>query len=434
MLSEALTTLLEREWLPAETAHTATPEQRARLWSALQEFFDARSSAPSSCAWRPGCSARTWSAYRSAASSRSSSSAAALRSACRHRAWTGAGGDRAARRRRRTSSTPPRSIASRSSRRAAPIALVAAAAATIEPAASLDIGTPHVHRRPPTAGELASRLDVARLTAIGALLAAAESVGAAERMLADACALRGRAPPVRPHDRLLPGAAPHPGRHVRAPASAWSTVLYAAAALDDELPDAQRTAAIAKAYVARAAREVAHGALQVFGGIAFTEEHQAHRFLRRIIVREQQFGDAAHHERELGRGDAPRGAPGAVSWSAHGMTETGFNDPTAQRLERITTGADPEVVGPLLADVLHDPRWLELRRRADLRRQVEPDLSGRLATPARSSCAARRSGTSCPPRTTWAASTACSPRSTAPPCPCRARCTSATESSARRST
>jgi aminoglycoside phosphotransferase (APT) family kinase protein len=38
--------------------------------------------------------------------------------------------------------------------------------------------------------------------------------------------------------------------------------------------------------------------------------------------------------------------------------ETGFNDPTAQRLERISTGADPEVVGPLLAEVLHDPRWL----------------------------------------------------------------------------
>ena len=62
-----------------------------------------------------------------------------------------------------------------------------------------------------------------------------------------------------------------------------------------------QTAAVAKAYVARAAREVAHGALQVFGGIAFTEEHPAHRFLRRIVVREQQFGDAAHHEREIGR-------------------------------------------------------------------------------------------------------------------------------------
>ena len=38
---------------------------------------------------------------------------------------------------------------------------------------------------------------------------------------------------------------------------------------------------------------------------------------------------------------------------------TGFNDPTAQRLEAITTGAEPEVVGPLLADALHDPRWVE---------------------------------------------------------------------------
>jgi aminoglycoside phosphotransferase (APT) family kinase protein len=35
-----------------------------------------------------------------------------------------------------------------------------------------------------------------------------------------------------------------------------------------------------------------------------------------------------------------------------------FTDPTAQRLERITTGAEPRVVGPLLADALHDPRWL----------------------------------------------------------------------------
>src|SRR3954452_24717067 len=49
MLGEALTTLLEREWLPAETAHTATPEQRARLWSAIQEFFDAELGAVELC-------------------------------------------------------------------------------------------------------------------------------------------------------------------------------------------------------------------------------------------------------------------------------------------------------------------------------------------------------------------------------------------------
>jgi aminoglycoside phosphotransferase (APT) family kinase protein len=39
--------------------------------------------------------------------------------------------------------------------------------------------------------------------------------------------------------------------------------------------------------------------------------------------------------------------------------ETGFNDPTAQRLERVSTGAEPEIVGPLLGEALHDERWLE---------------------------------------------------------------------------
>ena len=128
--------------------------------------------------------------------------------------------------------------------------------------------------------------------------------------------------------------------HVRQ-ASSWSTTLYAAAALDDGIPGAQQTASVAKAYVSRAAREVAHGSMQVFGGIAFTEEHPAHRFLRRIVVREQQFGDAAHHERaarpEPGR---RRGSAGARpirirrrerdDGAGGGITdaeELGFNDP-----------------------------------------------------------------------------------------------------------
>ncbi len=40
------------------------------------------------------------------------------------------------------------------------------------------------------------------------------------------------------------------------------------------------------------------------------------------------------------------------------FTAGGFDDATAQRLEPITTGAEPNVVGPLLAGALHDPRWL----------------------------------------------------------------------------
>jgi alkylation response protein AidB-like acyl-CoA dehydrogenase len=140
-----------------------------------------------------------------------------------------------------------------------------------------------------------------RLISVGGLLAAAEAVGAATGIFAEACRYASER---RQFGRTIASnqALRHlmSDLHVRQ-ASGWSTTLFAAAALDDEIPGAQQTASVAKAYVSRAAREVAHGAMQVFGGIAFTQEHPAHRFLRRIIAREQQFGDAAHHERELGR-------------------------------------------------------------------------------------------------------------------------------------
>jgi alkylation response protein AidB-like acyl-CoA dehydrogenase len=151
------------------------------------------------------------------------------------------------------------------------------------------------------AGDAAGAELLARTTTIGALMAAAEAVGAGGRLLDDACAYaaerRQFGRPIGSFQALRHLLA---GMYVRQ-ASSWSSVLYAAAALDEDAGEAARTASIAKAYVSRAAREVAHGAIQVFGGIAITDEHPAHRFLRRIVVREQQFGDAAHHERALGR-------------------------------------------------------------------------------------------------------------------------------------
>jgi alkylation response protein AidB-like acyl-CoA dehydrogenase len=153
---------------------------------------------------------------------------------------------------------------------------------------------------------------ISRMATIGALLAAAEAVGAAGRMLDDACRYaaerRQFGRPIASFQAL---------RHLLADmyvrqASSWSSVLYAAAALDEDAADAPRTASIAKAYVSRAAREVAHGAMQVFGGIAVTAEHSAHLYLRRIIVRERQFGDAAHHERALGRALASAALPEPV--------------------------------------------------------------------------------------------------------------------------
>ena len=154
---------------------------------------------------------------------------------------------------------------------------------------------------------------IRRLTTIGALLAAAEAVGAAGHMLDDACRYAAER---RQFGRTIGSF--QAVRHLLADmyvrqASSWSSVLYAAATLDEDADEAPRTASIAKAYVSRSAREVAHGAMQVFGGIAVTAEHPAHRLLRRIVVRERQFGDAVHHERALGRELAARAVPAGVS-------------------------------------------------------------------------------------------------------------------------
>jgi alkylation response protein AidB-like acyl-CoA dehydrogenase len=151
-----------------------------------------------------------------------------------------------------------------------------------------------------------ARTALRRLIAAGALLAAAEAAGAAGRILGLACRYASER---RQFGRTIGSF--QALRHILADAyvrqeSGWSAVRYAAAALDEGDPEAAQAASIAKAYVSRGAREVAHGAMQVFGGIAFTAEHPAHRFLRRIGVRAQQFGDAAHHERRLGRELAER--------------------------------------------------------------------------------------------------------------------------------
>jgi alkylation response protein AidB-like acyl-CoA dehydrogenase len=145
-----------------------------------------------------------------------------------------------------------------------------------------------------------------RLMTLGTLLAAAEACGAAAGILELA---RRYARDRRQFGHAIGSF--QAVRHILADGyarqvSAWSAVLHAAAAFDTGDGDVDHVASIAKAYTSRGAREVAHGAMQVFGGIAFTEEHPAHRFLRRIVVRERQFGDAAHHERLLGRALAER--------------------------------------------------------------------------------------------------------------------------------
>lgn len=179
----------------------------------------------------------------------------------------------------------------------------------VSPQDSIDAGAP-LHRAsfaavPVAADRVLSGADaaaaMARLQAIGGLLAAAEANGASGAMLDEAVEYAGQR---RQFGRTI--GSNQALRHILADmyvrqSSSWSSILYSAAALDDAAAEADRTASIAKAYASRATREVAHGAMQVFGGIAFTEEHDAHRFLRRVNLRGAQFGDAGDHERALGR-------------------------------------------------------------------------------------------------------------------------------------
>jgi alkylation response protein AidB-like acyl-CoA dehydrogenase len=140
---------------------------------------------------------------------------------------------------------------------------------------------------------------IAHAFAVGAVATAAEAVGAASAALDLAVAYAkereqfGRA--IGSFQAV---------QHILADAhvlreTAWSAALYAAAALDEDAPDATEATTIAKAYASRAARTVVQSALQVFGGIGFTWEHDLHLFLRRVLACEQRFGDALFHERRL---------------------------------------------------------------------------------------------------------------------------------------
>jgi alkylation response protein AidB-like acyl-CoA dehydrogenase len=142
---------------------------------------------------------------------------------------------------------------------------------------------------------------VGSLAAIGAVLASAEAVGAAATVLELA---RDYATQRRQFGHAIGSF--QAIRHLLADMyvkveSSWSSVLYAAASLDEDEPESRRTTSIAKAYASRATLDVAHGALQVFGGVAFTAEHDAHRYLRRIVARGSQFGTARDHERIVAR-------------------------------------------------------------------------------------------------------------------------------------
>ena len=83
---------------------------------------------------------------------------------------------------------------------------------------------------------------------------------------------------------------------------AVSVAQYAAWAVDALSPEAAWDAgATAKAYCARAARDVCETAVQVHGGIGNTWECFVHVYLRRALLSSALLGDEGEHLRDLAR-------------------------------------------------------------------------------------------------------------------------------------
>jgi alkylation response protein AidB-like acyl-CoA dehydrogenase len=76
---------------------------------------------------------------------------------------------------------------------------------------------------------------------------------------------------------------------------ARAATYYAAMALDAGTADATVAASVAKAFTAEGVAALAGEALQAHGGIGFTWEHDLHLYLRRAKVNEMLYGAPAEH-------------------------------------------------------------------------------------------------------------------------------------------
>ncbi|MEO8091810.1 MAG: acyl-CoA dehydrogenase family protein, partial [bacterium] len=80
---------------------------------------------------------------------------------------------------------------------------------------------------------------------------------------------------------------------------ARSLTYYAAWVADAEPQSLPSAASMAKARASDAASSVTHDAIQVFGGIGFTWEHNAHFLLKRAMVGAQLLGTAGRHRERV---------------------------------------------------------------------------------------------------------------------------------------
>jgi hypothetical protein len=134
--------------------------------------------------------------------------------------------------------------------------------------------------------------DLARFTSFARVLLAADLLGTASRIFADAVAYAGQRVQFGTAIGSFQAVQHLCGRAYAQLEALRSAVLTAAWALDAGAPDHAETALVAKAYAARVGIEVVETAVQVFGGVAITWEFPAHRHLRRALLAAEVLGGA----------------------------------------------------------------------------------------------------------------------------------------------
>ncbi len=137
-----------------------------------------------------------------------------------------------------------------------------------------------------------------RLVAVGAIGAVCDAVGAAERVLEIANTYaKERFQFERPIGSFQ-AVKHHLANMLVDVESSRAAATIAIDALDGG-DDPRSAAAIATSFAGPACTRVAHTAVQVFGGIGFTWEHDAHLFLKRVRLDEALFGTPAWHRQHL---------------------------------------------------------------------------------------------------------------------------------------
>ena len=79
-----------------------------------------------------------------------------------------------------------------------------------------------------------------------------------------------------------------------------SAVMAALTALDTQTEDVSELASLAKSRLCDTLHLVSNEAVQMFGGIGMTDEHEIGFFMKRARVCEQSFGNAAYHRNRYG--------------------------------------------------------------------------------------------------------------------------------------